>query len=79
MTTYEQRPPVNNRQTKSGQANFDTNFDCKISTDQPPIYNPYFFVVPRVAFVDRFESRCKKFSSLGAVTGDKNKESMKAK
>jgi hypothetical protein len=25
--TSEQRPPVNNGQTKSGQANFDTNFD----------------------------------------------------
>jgi hypothetical protein len=25
--TPEQWPPVNNGQTKSGQANFDTNFD----------------------------------------------------
>jgi hypothetical protein len=25
--TSEQRPPVDNGQTKSGQTNFDTNFD----------------------------------------------------
>jgi hypothetical protein len=38
MATYEQQPPVNNGQTKSGQANFDTNFDLKTSIEQPPVY-----------------------------------------
>ncbi len=53
--TSEQRPPVNNGRTKSGQANFDTNFDWKPSTERPPLYNGHFFGVPRVAVVDRFD------------------------
>jgi hypothetical protein len=32
MAASEQRPPVNNGQTKSGQANFDANFDWKTSS-----------------------------------------------
>ena len=50
MATSEQRPPVNN-----SQANFDTNFDWKTSTERPPMYNGHFFGVPRVAVEDRFD------------------------
>ncbi len=53
--TSEQRPPVNNGRTKSGQANFDTNIDWKPSTERPPLYNAHFFGVPRVTVVDRFD------------------------
>jgi hypothetical protein len=51
----EQRPPVNNGQNKSGQADLDNNFDWKTSTEQPPVYNGHFFGVPRMAVVDRFD------------------------
>ncbi len=54
--TSEQRPLVNNGHTKSGKANFETNFDWKISTEQPPMYYSHFIGVPRVAVVDRFDS-----------------------
>jgi hypothetical protein len=47
--------PVNNGQTKSVQANFDTNFDLKPSTEQPPLYNGHFLQVPRVVVVDWFD------------------------
>ncbi len=53
--TSEQRPPVNNSQTKSGQINFNTNFYLKPSKDRPPLYNGHFFGVPRVAVIDRFD------------------------
>ncbi len=55
MATSEQRPPVNNDQTKSGQANFDTNFDWETSSERPAMYNGHFLAVPRVAVVDRFD------------------------
>ncbi len=62
--TSEQRPPVNNDRTKSGQANFDTNFDWKPSTERPPLYNGHFFGVPRVAVVDRFDCTWKNLKNL---------------
>ncbi len=53
--TSEQRTPVNNGKTKSGQANFDINFDWKTSKEQPPMLNGHFSWVPGVAVVDRFD------------------------
>jgi len=58
--TSEQRPPVNYGQTKSGRANFDTNFDWKTSTEQTPMYNDHFLGVSRVAVVYIFDCIIKK-------------------
>jgi hypothetical protein len=62
--TSEQRPPVNNGQTKSGQANFDTNFDLKTSTERSPMYNGQFLGVPRVAVAHRFDCTCISFKDI---------------
>ncbi len=53
--TSEQRPPAINGQPKPGQIKFNSNFDWKASKQRPPIYNGQYFVVPRVAVVDRFD------------------------
>jgi hypothetical protein len=53
--TSEQRPTVNNGQSKSRKANFATNFDLKTSAEQPPMNNGQFFGVPRVAIAYRFD------------------------
>ncbi len=51
--TSEQQPPVNNSQTKSGQANFDNSSNWITSSEGQPLYNGHFFGVPKVAVVDR--------------------------
>jgi hypothetical protein len=37
MTTSEQRPPVSNGQPKPGQTKINSNFQCKLSKEPPPM------------------------------------------
>ncbi len=63
-TTSEKRSPVNNGQAKPDQTKLNSNVHWKHSTEQLPMYNGHFCVVPKVAVVDRFDCICYQFQII---------------